>query len=209
MNTDFRIGQGYDVHALTPGRKLILGGVEIPHSRGLLGHSDADALLHAITDALLGAAGLGDIGGMFPDTGVAVGRRRQPHTAARRDGAVRAAGWRSAMSMPRSSPRRRASRRTSRPCVPTLPPTSASIPARSTSRARPTSASDSKGAAKASPPRRWCCCSGIPAELEEPRSHRVFFALWPDANPHRTWRRWAQPGLGPVAGAMRPAIRCT
>ena len=68
MNTDFRIGQGYDVHALTPGRKLILGGVEIPHSRGLLGHSDADALLHAITDALLGAAGLGDIGGMFPDT---------------------------------------------------------------------------------------------------------------------------------------------
>ena len=68
MNIPFRIGQGYDVHALTPGRKLILGGVEIPHDRGLLGHSDADALLHAITDALLGAAGLGDIGGMFPDT---------------------------------------------------------------------------------------------------------------------------------------------
>ncbi len=68
MNTAFRIGQGYDVHALTPGRKLILGGVEIPYDRGLLGHSDADALLHAITDAILGAAGLGDIGGMFPDT---------------------------------------------------------------------------------------------------------------------------------------------
>lgn len=68
MNIPIRIGQGYDVHALTPGRKLILGGVEIPHDRGLLGHSDADALLHAITDALLGAAGLGDIGGMFPDT---------------------------------------------------------------------------------------------------------------------------------------------
>lgn len=68
MNTPFRIGQGYDVHALTPGRKLILGGVEIPHDRGLLGHSDADALLHAITDAILGAAGLGDIGGMFPDS---------------------------------------------------------------------------------------------------------------------------------------------
>jgi 2-C-methyl-D-erythritol 2,4-cyclodiphosphate synthase len=68
MSIPFRIGQGYDVHALTPGRKLILGGVEIPHDRGLLGHSDADALLHAITDALLGAAGLGDIGGMFPDT---------------------------------------------------------------------------------------------------------------------------------------------
>lgn len=64
----FRIGQGYDVHALVPGRKLILGGVEIPFERGLLGHSDADALLHAVTDALLGAVGLGDIGRHFPDT---------------------------------------------------------------------------------------------------------------------------------------------
>jgi len=64
----FRIGQGYDVHALVPGRKLILGGVDIPFERGLLGHSDADALLHAVTDALLGAAGLGDIGRHFPDT---------------------------------------------------------------------------------------------------------------------------------------------
>jgi 2-C-methyl-D-erythritol 2,4-cyclodiphosphate synthase len=63
-----RIGQGYDVHALVPGRKLILGGVEIPHTHGLLGHSDADALIHAIIDALLGAAGLGDIGTLFPDT---------------------------------------------------------------------------------------------------------------------------------------------
>ena len=66
--TDFRIGQGYDVHALVEGRPLILGGVAIPHARGLLGHSDADVLLHAITDALLGAAGLGDIGRHFPDT---------------------------------------------------------------------------------------------------------------------------------------------
>ncbi len=63
-----RIGEGWDIHALVPGRKLILGGVEIPSDRGLLGHSDADALLHAITDALLGAAGLGDIGRHFPDT---------------------------------------------------------------------------------------------------------------------------------------------
>ena len=63
-----RIGQGCDVHALVPGRKLILGGVDIPHPRGLLGHSDADALLHAIIDALLGAAALGDIGRHFPDT---------------------------------------------------------------------------------------------------------------------------------------------
>jgi 2-C-methyl-D-erythritol 2,4-cyclodiphosphate synthase len=64
----FRIGQGYDCHALVPGRKLILGGVTIPHSSGLLGHSDADALLHAITDALFGAAALGDIGRHFSDT---------------------------------------------------------------------------------------------------------------------------------------------
>ena len=64
----FRIGQGWDTHALVPGRKLIIGGVDIPHTTGLLGHSDADVLLHAIIDALLGAAGLGDIGTHFPDT---------------------------------------------------------------------------------------------------------------------------------------------
>ncbi len=64
----FRIGEGFDVHALVPGRKLILGGIEIAHDKGLLGHSDADVLLHTITDALLGAAGLGDIGELFPDT---------------------------------------------------------------------------------------------------------------------------------------------
>ena len=65
---NFRVGQGYDVHQLVAGRKLILGGVEIPHETGLLGHSDADALLHAITDALLGAVALGDIGRHFPDS---------------------------------------------------------------------------------------------------------------------------------------------
>ena len=63
-----RVGQGSDIHALVDGRKLIIGGVEIPFERGLLGHSDADVLLHALTDALLGAAGLGDIGRHFPDT---------------------------------------------------------------------------------------------------------------------------------------------
>ena len=63
-----RVGQGFDVHALVSGRRLVIGGVEIPHERGLLGHSDADVLLHAITDAILGAAGLGDIGHLFPDT---------------------------------------------------------------------------------------------------------------------------------------------
>ncbi|PTB19184.1 2-C-methyl-D-erythritol 2,4-cyclodiphosphate synthase [Trinickia symbiotica] len=65
---NYRIGQGYDVHALVPGRPLIIGGVAVPYDRGLLGHSDADVLLHAITDALFGAAALGDIGRHFPDT---------------------------------------------------------------------------------------------------------------------------------------------
>lgn len=68
MSFPFRIGQGFDVHALVPGRALIIGGVSIPFERGLLGHSDADVLLHALTDAVLGAAGLGDIGRLFPDT---------------------------------------------------------------------------------------------------------------------------------------------
>lgn len=63
-----RIGHGYDVHRLVEGRKLILGGVEIPYEKGLLGHSDADVLAHAVTDALLGAAAIGDIGKLFPDT---------------------------------------------------------------------------------------------------------------------------------------------
>jgi 2-C-methyl-D-erythritol 2,4-cyclodiphosphate synthase len=64
----FRVGEGWDTHVLVPGRPLILGGIHVPHTMGLLGHSDADALLHAITDALFGAVGLGDIGRHFPDT---------------------------------------------------------------------------------------------------------------------------------------------
>lgn len=64
----FRVGCGFDVHALVPGRRLVLGGVEIAYASGLLGHSDADVVLHAITDALLGAAGWGDIGGLYPDS---------------------------------------------------------------------------------------------------------------------------------------------
>ena len=68
MSTSIRIGQGFDVHALVAGRPLIIGGITIPYEKGLLGHSDADVLLHAITDALLGAAALGDIGRHFPDT---------------------------------------------------------------------------------------------------------------------------------------------
>lgn len=88
-----RIGQGFDVHALVAGRKLILGGVDIPYHLGLLGHSDADALLHAITDAVLGAAGLGDIGRLFPDTDAAYAgadSRVLLREAMRR---VREAGW--------------------------------------------------------------------------------------------------------------------
>ena len=68
MNSTFRIGHGYDVHRLVEGRRLVLGGVDIAWERGLLGHSDADVLVHAVMDALLGAAALGDIGKLFPDT---------------------------------------------------------------------------------------------------------------------------------------------
>lgn len=91
---EFRVGQGCDIHALVPGRKLILGGVTIPHSMGLLGHSDADALLHAITDALLGAAGLGDIGRMFPDTDERWKGADSRMLLCGAIDAVRAAGWR-------------------------------------------------------------------------------------------------------------------
>ncbi len=90
---DLRIGEGWDTHALVTGRPLVLGGITIPHSHGLLGHSDADALLHAITDALLGGAGLGDIGRHFPDTDPAfrgADSVRLLQVAAER---VRAAGW--------------------------------------------------------------------------------------------------------------------
>ncbi|MCX7162104.1 MAG: 2-C-methyl-D-erythritol 2,4-cyclodiphosphate synthase [Betaproteobacteria bacterium] len=93
MSIPFRVGQGYDVHALTPGRKLVLGGVEIPHHQGLLGHSDADALLHAITDAILGAAGLGDIGRMFPDSDAQWEAADSRHLLRGAVAAVHAAGW--------------------------------------------------------------------------------------------------------------------
>ncbi len=88
-----RIGEGWDTHALVAGRPLMLGGVRIEHSHGLLGHSDADALLHAITDALLGAAGLGDIGRHFPDTEVAFKGADSSLLLAEAARRVRAAGW--------------------------------------------------------------------------------------------------------------------
>jgi 2-C-methyl-D-erythritol 2,4-cyclodiphosphate synthase len=88
-----RIGQGFDVHPFAPGRKLILGGVHIPHDRGLAGHSDADALLHAICDACLGAAGLGDIGQHFPDTDAQYKDIDSRILLRRVQASVSAAGW--------------------------------------------------------------------------------------------------------------------
>jgi 2-C-methyl-D-erythritol 2,4-cyclodiphosphate synthase len=88
-----RVGEGWDVHQLVEGRKLILGGVEIPYEKGLLGHSDADALLHAITDALLGAAGLGDIGRHFPDTDPKFKGADSGVLIAEAAARLRAAGW--------------------------------------------------------------------------------------------------------------------
>jgi 2-C-methyl-D-erythritol 2,4-cyclodiphosphate synthase len=88
-----RVGEGWDTHALVPGRPLILGGVRIEHSHGLLGHSDADALLHAITDALLGAAALGDIGRHFPDTDPAFKGADSLALLSEAVRRVRAAGW--------------------------------------------------------------------------------------------------------------------
>ncbi|MDI9330825.1 MAG: 2-C-methyl-D-erythritol 2,4-cyclodiphosphate synthase [Alphaproteobacteria bacterium] len=93
MSPRMRIGEGWDIHALVPGRPLVLGGVRIEHSKGLLGHSDADALAHAITDALLGAAALGDIGGMFPDTDAAHAGADSLHLLALAAERVRNAGW--------------------------------------------------------------------------------------------------------------------
>ena len=88
-----RVGEGWDTHALVVGRPLVLGGVRIEHSHGLLGHSDADALLHAITDALFGAAGLGDIGRHFPDTDPAFQGADSMALLAEAARRVRAAGW--------------------------------------------------------------------------------------------------------------------
>ncbi len=93
MKPGFRVGQGFDVHALVADRKLILGGVEVPFAQGLLGHSDADVLLHAITDALLGAAGLGDIGRLFPDTDAQWAGANSRHLLRVAMDKVRAAGW--------------------------------------------------------------------------------------------------------------------
>ena len=90
---NMRIGEGWDIHQLVSGRPLVLGGITIAHSHGLLGHSDADALLHAITDALLGAAALGDIGRHFPDTDAAFSGADSGVLLAEAARRVQAAGW--------------------------------------------------------------------------------------------------------------------
>ncbi|MBX3658179.1 MAG: 2-C-methyl-D-erythritol 2,4-cyclodiphosphate synthase [Ramlibacter sp.] len=90
---NIRVGEGWDVHALVPGRRLVIGGVDVPFERGLLGHSDADVLLHAITDALLGAAGLGDIGTLFPDTDAQFQGADSAVLLAEAARRVRALGW--------------------------------------------------------------------------------------------------------------------
>ena len=89
----WRVGEGWDIHALVPGRPLVLGGITIEHPLGLMGHSDADALLHALTDALLGAAGLGDIGQHFPDTDPAYQGADSSVLLQRALQAVQDAGW--------------------------------------------------------------------------------------------------------------------
>ena len=93
MTVAMRVGQGFDVHALVEGRPLIIGGVRIPHTHGLLGHSDADVLLHAVTDAVLGAAGLGDIGRHFPDTDPAYSGADSRVLLREAMARVRAQGW--------------------------------------------------------------------------------------------------------------------
>jgi 2-C-methyl-D-erythritol 2,4-cyclodiphosphate synthase len=93
MQPALRIGEGWDIHALVEGRPLMLGGVHVPYAKGLLGHSDADALLHAVTDAVLGAAGLGDIGRHFPDTDPAFRGADSSRLLGEAMQRVRAAGW--------------------------------------------------------------------------------------------------------------------
>ena len=138
---NIRIGQGYDVHQLVEGRPLILGGVTVPFGKGLLGHSDADALLHALTDALLGAAGLGDIGSHFPDTAAEFKDADSRVLLREAYKSVQSAGWRVVnvdTTLSRSS---RNSPRTFPPCAPISPPIWACPNRRSTLRAKPTKSS--------------------------------------------------------------------
>lgn len=151
-----RIGHGYDVHRLVPGRKLILGGVEIPFERGLDGHSDADVLTHALMDALLGAACLGDIGLLFPDNDPQYKGHFEP-SAAGGGRAPRACGGlcRRQRRYHRPMPAAEAPAPYSRPCRNACAPCSARRP--SMSRRRPRKASALRAAARASPATPCVC----------------------------------------------------
>lgn len=135
---NIRVGQGYDVHQLVEGRDLILGGVNIPFEKGLLGHSDADALLHAITDALLGAAGLGDIGSHFPDTAAEFKDADSRVLLREAYQSVQALGWKVVNVDTTVIAQNPNSRRIFRPCAPILPQIWACLKTASTSRAKPT-----------------------------------------------------------------------
>ena len=150
---NIRIGQGYDVHQLVEGRDLILGGVKIPFEKGLLGHSDADALLHAITDALLGAAGLGDIGSHFPDTAAEFKDADSRVLLREAYQSVQALGWRVVnvdTTIIAQKPK----------LVPHIPAMRANIAADLgiQTKAKPTKNSAIWGAWKPSKRRRRCCC---------------------------------------------------
>ncbi len=132
-----RIGEGWDVHALVPGRPLLLGGVPVPHSHGLLGHSDADVLLHAITDAVLGAAALGDIGRHFPDTDAQFYGASSVVLLAEAMRRVRAAGFELINLDSTIVAQKPKLARTSRPCAPALPRLWGLISAKSTSKPKP------------------------------------------------------------------------
>ena len=193
-----RIGTGYDLHVFAEGRPLILGGVRIPCDRGLRGHSDADAVCHAVTDAILGAADLGDIGRLFPDTDPALEGRRQPGAARRRRARVRDAGWQVVnvdvvviAERPKIGPHRGGDAGVAgRPL--------GVDPGASRSRARPTKASTPPAAA-----RRWRCTRSRssrgaavrPGHDRLRRARRAFEALR------------AGPGDAPVAGPRGRAAR--
>jgi 2-C-methyl-D-erythritol 2,4-cyclodiphosphate synthase len=211
MSTDFRIGQGYDVHALTPGRKLILGGVEIPFDRGLLGHSDADALLHAITDALLGRGGPGR-------------HRRHVSRYQRRSGkaptaaqllrgamaAVREAGWRVGnvdatiiAQAPRIAPHVAAMRANIAADL-GIDPGAVNVKGKTNERL----GFEGRGEGIATQA-VVLLQRDEPLRLKNPRSHRVFFALWPDAESASHLAALGHALASPGSRAMRPAIRCT
>ena len=153
--TNLRIGHGYDVHRLTAGRPLILGGVRIPYDRGLDGHSDADVLTHAVMDALLGAAALGDIGQLFPDSDDAFLNISSLTLLSRVRDALAGAGYRVVnidatliAQAPKVGP-------TAGRCRRTWPPPWTSAPAASTSRPPPRSTWASPATAPACPPMPW------------------------------------------------------